>query len=214
MRKLIALLILVIVSFTLYSQERINGTQYKFSSTTQTVQNIVYWTYSEFSERWTSQKSINSDGHSKNLRSICIKTANIEDNIYYVFVLSYKTGHYIYPAIYEDWITEIENRYCLIEKDSLDILVNLDEELSIITANHYAAWSPGEGDKEDNIIRNLILGRGSTYPGKTYIIFKKYKDVVRLDYNFRTTNPEGVSNLSSSYFEIPYSEWKKLSVLK
>lgn len=222
MKKLIICLILLIASsFIVTAQERVNKRPiYRFNSTSGTINsnNIVFWSYGD--ERWRDERqSPSNEGYSKNLLGICIKTAIISDTTYNILVLTYNDRYYSRLSsgyIYNSHVIK-ERRYCVLEGDQYDIIKHPEENI-IYNFTIEKEKETLSDTKIDTILWDLFRDRAeifidSRYP--TYISIKKYKNVVRLDFNFDRYNsrfPDWDSELERHYFEIPYSEWKKLSI--
>lgn len=216
MKKLIICLILLITSVGLYSQERVNGRpRYRFNSTSGIINSssIVYWSYVD--KIWNrSNQSPSNDGYFKNLLSISIKTTTVSDVTYNILLLTYNDRYYKRLSsghIYDSFRIH-EKRYCILTDDEAKLLKNPTEDVSNLVIKRWDTFL--DKTEEDLIILNLVENKNIlSYDTSVLISIKRYKDVVRLDFNFDMFGGhDWDSELKNHYFEIPYSEWKKLSI--
>ncbi len=213
MKKLIICLILLITSVGLYSQERVNGRQYNYSTSSLSVENnIVGWIFNESSGQWVSHRNfitqykdswISNNGQYKNIKSLSLKTVDLGGKTLYIMYIMYMDGSYKYKNIHEDWQTHTAELLYILNERDIDRIKNPTEDVVEIVAS--GVYNYGHLYTTNELIRKAI---DSPLSGLKFYI-KRYKDVVRVNYKFAD---DCDSSLSKYYFEIPYSEWKKLSL--
>ncbi len=218
MKKLITCLILVFVSFISLAQERVNEKQYSYSTSSPLVENnIIGWIFDESSGQWVSHKNlitqyqypwISNNGQWKNIKNISLKTVNLEDKTLYLMHITFLDGKYKYESIHEDWQTRTAELLFVLEEKDFNYIK--DPEETVVEISTDSAYNYGYLYTTNELIRQIISNSYPLFHGLKFYI-KRYKDVIRVNYMFANKGYDD-SSLSKCYFEIPYSEWKKLSL--
>ena len=224
MKKFIVVLSLILFSGVLFAQDRVNSAKFNFFEKSQKITNITGWAYNNSAGQWTENPNVISTmslnrlssankkyaiEHATNVKSVQLMKFKHNGEVKYVVELIYATGHYLYPAIMEDWISEVEHLYILLSKEEYDKFVNPSEQLVAFEAREASWWEGGISTEQESINRGIrdLVDNTSMYPLTKGLAFKRYKNVIRFD--FETKQNYGKwDKLETEYFEVPVEIWK------
>ena len=207
MKKILILLCILFSSSIINAQDRNNEVQYKFKNNSDLVTNIIGWRFNNSEGIWVHNQNFISSKYYKSANYIQIKTYLHNEEIRYVLIISFNSGHYRYPEIHYDWIDYIEYMVFSLTKEQLDIILNPEDykSFTLPCVTYHNRW---EERRENWIIRSVIESNKSSYKTKTLTI-KRWKDVIRFCY-FDYKSEFNDLLMESEYFEVSINEWNKL----
>ncbi|MDR0863703.1 MAG: hypothetical protein LBO74_02070 [Candidatus Symbiothrix sp.] len=150
MKKLLVLAVIALVSFSVFSQQRINREELSFTSESEKITNATGWEYSEYSGKWYSNENFIYSGNPEgwNLKRIIshctnkfnyfqFKRLDYKSQIYYVLFVYYIGGFYEYPEIFEDWvITENSCWSYIYTKEEYEKIKSNSREVSLCSIEY------------------------------------------------------------------------------
>lgn len=212
-RALLVLMSVFIAAFTCCAQERVNDPVLTFNKCSNKVTNIIGWFYDNKEGQWVDNPNFihrkkepfyNDKRFSNGANYVQIKTFINNGETYYVLIIAFNGGHYIYPNIKEDWRPYVEYNVYLLTKDEYEFIVDPSGqksfELRMINYDEYY-------DKytDNRLIREVISEK--IYAAK--ISITKYNDVIRFIYNYYLDEK---ALMKTEYFEVSVTDWNNLKI--
>lgn len=214
MKKIIIITLAIIASITAIAQDRVNEEQYCFTENSKKVSKITHWGF--YNGKWYDTPTLDVKKLSKAKRIEISHTHNVsyiqlhkfvyENNPFYVVDICHETGYYIYEAICEDWRPQTEHKYFLLTEEQKQLFESPTEDLTCLELRYASYWEGGvntQKEIENREIRELVRS-DLRYPLTDKIAFKRYKDVVRFDFEDSHNNK---FNFDEKYFEVQLTDW-------
>lgn len=230
MRKVL-LFILMILPFTVFTQERTTTKVYEFGGKSGILKSATGWAYNQELDEWIENPnfisnrkhnipSTNNDLYryasslwgAPNFNSIQFKKVVINDETYYCMFYKKNEGKYKYPTIKKEWeVSEVTLLY-LYTQEEFNNFINLPEEAVKVTPVAIMREESFSRTSDSDLIKKLKAIVDSGKVGTIgYFYIKKYKDNAR--FLIPTADYEKI-DFEKNYFEVSVDEFKKLSTFE
>lgn len=221
-KKGILLLLGLFFFYCSYSQDRVNGVEYKFEKKSPRINNAKLWIYDE--PKWKSRSNVmraNTPYSSHNFVYIRFNKLLFDGQPYFVLVQKSMNGDYKYPSICEGWYDFEQIEFFAYTAQDYQQLKEIKKYQILILENiAETSWSSNWGEvyNEHKIIATLKKWINKTYPSyaRTKLIVTRTTsnglDVVRFlpPDGYKITN--GEEYFKQVYYEVSYSTFKTLFI--
>lgn len=172
MKKLLLVLVVGLLGFSSFGQERTNREKLSFDTTSAVMSEAIGWAYNETTGEWVDYKNVISDRKEykdkyKSLQgeymmsrikqsflSMQSKTLTYKDTTYYILIVEKWSGAYKYPSIKEDWYTFKKTIGYIFTKNEYEKLLKID---GLVEAKSFSAVSMGSGYENYDEVKFLDL---------------------------------------------------------
>ncbi len=223
MKKILALLVLLIFSFYSLAQDRVDSDGVKLFYKSQELKKAKFWQKNEAIGKWESSKSNALDYGGlgdKNFLSIYFGMVEYMGEQKVILYRLFWKGRYKYPNLKMDWMSYKTIEASIVSEEQYNSLKNIQpsETIQLTSFCIEEKWIGSLAYNEDEFLYTLLSKLAKTSGKKQVIAILLAKrttsngnDVVRFKFGWgEILGYPTISDIDNSYFEVPYKEFLKL----
>jgi hypothetical protein len=222
----------IFLAFNTFAQSRENKVNLKFDTKSEKLSSSIGWKLNKVTGKWIDNKNVIDDkiceeyylSHiSQNFKWIQISTIKYNGVKFYVLLNERDGGEYKYPSIMQDWETNIQTHFMVIDSTEFVKLKNtinnkeakdvqITSKISGTISDRYKTLGGEYLYNEENLLAKIRVGLEKIGYIQTCFIINSQKadgiDVIR----FRLPEPCNSSKMDfkEAYFEAKFEEFNKL----
>jgi hypothetical protein len=222
----------IFLMFNTFGQSRENKVNLKFETKSEKLNSSTGWKLNKVTGKWVDNKNVIFDKvceafylsrQSQNFKWIQISTIKYNEVKFYVLLNERDGGEYKYPNIMEEWQTNIQTHFMVIDstefvklksavnnKEAIDIKIT--SKISGTISDKYKILGGEHLYNEENLLAKIRVSLEKVGYTQTCFVINSQKvdgiDVIR----FRLPEPcnSGSENFKEAYFESKFEEFNKL----